>query len=76
MKVTRKVFMLSSLFLVLVLLFGTSVDAVHAQNRSGENIAPQTTVQVSSLTGWFSIIWGDSEDGKSSMIYTLTDANG
>jgi len=76
MKVTRKVFMLSSLFIVLVLLFGTSVDAVHAQNRSGENTAPQITAQVSSLTGWFSIIWGDSEDGKSSMIYTLTDANG
>ena len=28
--------------------------------------------EVSSLSGWFSITWGDSKDGKSSMSYTLT----
>ena len=30
---------------------------------------------VEELSGWFSIIWGDSEDGTSSILYTLADAD-
>ena len=60
----KKILILSRLFIVLGFLFGVFLNpAAHAQEPS-------------SLSGWFSIIWGDSEDGKSSMIYTLTDANG
>lgn len=51
----------SSVFIVLVLLLGTSLNPAYAQE---------------SLSGWFSIIWGDSKDGESSMIYTLTDEKG
>lgn len=69
---TIKFRMLSSLFIVLGLPLCTFLNPVYAQ----DNTPPQIAGQASSLSGLFSIIWGDSKDGKSSMIYTLTDANG
>lgn len=50
----------------------TFLNPVYAQDNTPQHLAGQP----SSLSGLFSIIWGDSKDGKSSMIYTLTDANG
>ena len=63
MNAIKKFLMLSSVFIVVGLLLGTSLNLAHAQDPS-------------SLSGWFSIIWGDSKDGKSSMIYTLTNEKG
>jgi M6 family metalloprotease-like protein len=85
MNATKKFRMLLSVFIVLGLLLGTSLNPAHAQGPGKENAAApgrrpihlrQIAGEVSSLSGWFSIIWGDSKDGKSSMIYTLTDVNG
>ena len=76
MNATKKFRVLPTALIVLILLFGTSLNPAHAQNRNGENVTEQMAGQASSLSGWFSIIWGDSEDGKSTMIYTLTDVNG
>jgi len=81
---TKKFRMLLSGFIVLVLLLGTSLNPAHAQGPGKENAAapgrlpifPRKTAGQVSLSGWFSIIWGDSKDGKSSMIYTLTDVKG
>ncbi len=72
---TKKFRMLSTVFIVLGLLLGASLNPVHAQGPGEGNAAPQTKGQASSLSGWFSIVWGDSKDGKSSMSYTLTDVN-
>ncbi|MCP5005205.1 MAG: hypothetical protein GY941_14905 [Planctomycetes bacterium] len=71
MTATKKYRMLSSNFFVLFLLLCTSLNLAYAQDHVKENAAEQT-----SLSGWFSIMWGDSDDGKSSMTLTLTDANG
>jgi M6 family metalloprotease-like protein len=76
MNATKKFRMLSSVFIVLGLLLGTSLNPAQAQGPGEENAAAQIVGQASSLSGWFSIIWGDSKDGESSMIYTLTDVNG
>jgi M6 family metalloprotease-like protein len=83
MKATKKLRILSSIFIVLGLLLGTSLDPARAQGPGKENFtAPgpkpmlRPIAEQVSLSGWFSIIWGDSKDGKSSMIYTLTDVNG
>jgi len=75
MNATKKV-MLSSVFIVLGLLLGASLNPAYAQGSGDENAAAQNAGQASSLSGWFSIVWGDSRDGKSSMTYTLTDVNG
>jgi M6 family metalloprotease-like protein len=71
MNATKKFRMLSSVFIVLCLLLGTSLTPAYARDPGGRNAAAQI-----SMSGWFSIIWGDSNDGKSSMIYTITDVNG
>jgi len=63
MNANKKCLMLSSIFLVLILLFGTTAAA-------------QVAGEQTSLSGWFSIRWGDSEEGKSVTVYTLTDMNG
>jgi hypothetical protein len=55
--------MLPSVFIVMVLLFITSLNPLYAQGP------------VEELSGWFSIVWGDSEDGNSSTVYTLTNVN-
>jgi M6 family metalloprotease-like protein len=56
--------MLPSVFIVMVLLLVTSLNHSYAQGP------------VEELSGWFSIVWGDSEDGKSSTVYTLSDSTG
>ncbi len=56
--------MLPSVFIVMVLLLVTSLNHSYAQGP------------VEELSGWFSIVWGDSEDGSSSTVYTLSDLNG
>ncbi|MCL7486899.1 MAG: hypothetical protein M8357_01830 [Desulfobulbaceae bacterium] len=61
----------AGVFVATVLLFGTLLNQPYAQDNEKENAAAQL-----SMSGWFSIIWGDSKDGKSSMIYTLTDEKG
>ena len=77
MNATKKFRMLSSIFIVLSLLLGASLNLAYAQEASEKNAPPQAAGQISSLSGFFSIIWGNSEDGKSSMmIYTLSDVNG
>ncbi|CAB1079686.1 hypothetical protein JY97_16670 [Alkalispirochaeta odontotermitis] len=55
---------LSGAFIVLVLLLGDSLNSAYAQEPVVE------------LSGWFSTIWGDSKDGRSSITYTLTGENG
>jgi hypothetical protein len=76
MNATKKLSMLSTVLIVLSLQLGTSLNPAHAQGPGEENAAAQIKGQASSLSGWFSIVWGDSKDGKSSMIYILTDVNG
>ena len=76
MKATKKFIMLSSIFIVLGLLLGATQNPAQAQGPGKENAPAQMEGQAASLLGWFSIIWGDSKDGKSSMVYTLTDVNG
>lgn len=56
--------MLSSALIVLVLLLGTYLTPAYAQDNVVE------------LSGRFSVIWGDSQDGQSIMICTLTDKEG
>ena len=57
---------LASAFIVLVLVLAVNVNASYAQIAGEE----------ATLSGWFSIVWGDSQDGKSVMVYTLTDVTG
>ncbi len=56
--------MFPSVFIVMVLLLITFLNPSYAQGP------------VEELSGWFSIDWGDSEDGNSSTVYTLSDLNG
>ena len=62
MSVMKKSILLSSVFIVLSLVLSFSLNQAYAV-EPGEEV---------SLTGTFSIVWGDSQDGKSSMVYTLT----
>jgi M6 family metalloprotease-like protein len=41
-----------------------------------QGVWAQQAVPPAAATGWFSIIWGDSKDGKEAVRYTLTEANG
>lgn len=66
MHVAQRFLRFSSVFIALALLLVNSWNIA----------AAQVSGPASSLSGWFSIVWGDSKDGKSSMTYTLTDANG
>jgi len=53
----------SNVFIVMVLLLITSLNPLYAQGP------------VEELSGWFSIVWGCSEDGNSITVYTLTNVN-
>ncbi len=70
MNAVKKHRLITSVFLGLSLMFGTSLLPVRAQD---EVLMAGPTA---SESGWFSIIWGDSQDGKSSMVYTLTNVTG
>lgn len=76
MNAARKIRILLAASIVFGLLLATSPILSQAQEPGERNAAGRIIDQVSSLSGWFSIIWGDSQDGKSSMIYTLTDVKG
>ena len=56
--------MFPNVFIVMILLLLTSLNSSYAQGS------------VEEISGWFSIVWGDSEDGKSSTVHTLSDSNG
>ena len=70
MNAVKKHRLITSVFFGLSLIFGTSLLPVGAQD---EVLMAGPTA---SESGWFSIIWGDSQDGKSSMVYTLTNVTG
>ena len=76
MKNAKQFRILSSAFIVLGLLLSTCLNPAQAQGPGEENPTEQIAGQASSLSGWFSIIWGDSKDSESSMTYTLTEVNG
>ena len=67
----QRVSLFSTVFLILVLLSSAFQSTASAQDCGVKNAG--ATI---SLSGWFSITWGDSKDGRSSMIYTLTDDRG
>jgi hypothetical protein len=52
-----------NVFIVVILLCITFLNPSYAQGP------------VEELSGWFSIVWGDSEDGNSSTVYSLSDEN-
>jgi M6 family metalloprotease-like protein len=56
--------MLSSVFIIMVLLLTATLNPAYAQDP------------VEELSGWFSIVWGDSENGVSNTVHTLSDASG
>ena len=76
MKNAKQFRILSSVFIVLGLLLSTCLNPAQPQGPGEENPTEQIAGQASSLSGWFSIIWGDSKDRESSMTYTLTEVNG
>lgn len=65
-------YILLNILIILGLLLCTLPNPVDADDDTTPPVAGQQV----SYSGWFSIIWGDSEDGKSSVIYTLTDIKG
>ncbi len=63
---TIKRLALLSIFIVLSLSFGSFLKPTFAQDPA----------EVTNKTGLLTITWGDSSDGKSSVIYTLSDTAG
>ncbi len=73
---TTKILALSSIVVVLSLPFGTLLHPTFAQDPHGETSAPNIAGQVTTISGLLTITWGDSIDGKSTVIYTLSNAMG
>ncbi|HPH97552.1 MAG TPA: hypothetical protein PKW33_13390 [Anaerolineaceae bacterium] len=83
---TSPVFFFLNLLIILSLVLGGSVKEASAsftasnhQDASASNGSFNSADQAGQTwkqTGWFSIIWGDSQDGISDITYTLTDAQG
>lgn len=57
---------------MLVMGLPPCTNLAYAQDDTSQQIAGQA----SSTSGLLSIVWGDSKDGKSNIIYNLTDASG
>ncbi len=70
MNAAKRFCILSIIMIVFSLLLGTSLNMAYAQDPGAESTAEQV-----SLSGWLSIVWGDSRD-ESSIVYTLTDEKG
>ena len=73
---TTRLLALSSIFVALSLAFGTLLNPTSAQDPPGATTPPNIAGQVTTIPGLLTITWGDSIDGKSTVIYTLSDAVG
>ena len=73
---TTKILALSSIVVVLSLLFGTLLNPTFAQDPPGETSPPNIAGHATTISGLLTITWGDSIDGKSSVIYTLSNSMG
>jgi M6 family metalloprotease-like protein len=71
-----KFFILSRILVVLSLLLFTFLNLTYAQEPPKESPSPQIEGQAATISGVFTIDWGNSIDGKSVIIYTLTDVTG
>ena len=74
MKATRRLRMLASLVFMLAAMVAGPPCHAGAQDPVRPDATPLAAE--TSLEGWFATIWGDSRDGRSSTVYTLTDAKG
>ena len=73
---TTRLLALSSLVVALGLAFGTLPNPAFAQDPPGATDPPNIAGEVTTISGLLTITWGDSADGKSAAIYTLSDAAG
>jgi len=71
-----RILALSSIVVVLSFPFGTLLNPAFAQDPPGDASPPNSPGDETTITGLLTITWGDSIDGESTVIYTLSDAAG